>query len=97
MFIYDKKNGNKVPVSPSCNHSLCKCIVGSMCPHMVYVQYNYRDEIPVHVCVRDRHFDSDAMFSFFSKLGKEVLLLLPFGLCLCLFFLFAKLDSCFQH
>lgn len=51
-----------------------------MYPHMVYVQYNYRDEIPVHVCVRDRHSDSDTVFSFFSKLGKELLLLLAFGL-----------------
>lgn len=57
-----------------------------MYPHMVYVQYNYRDEIPVHVCVCDTHFNSDTVFSFFSKLGKELLLLLAFALCLCLFF-----------
>lgn len=57
-------------------------LFGSVYPHMVYVQYNYRDEIPVHVCVCDRHSDSDTVFSFFSKLGKELLLLLAFGLCL---------------
>lgn len=69
-------------------------LFGSMYPHMVYVQYNYRDEIPVHVCVRDRHSDSDTVFSFFSKLGKELLLLLAFGLCL--FFLVCLIGRLFS-